>query len=242
MRSTLIALLAGAASFTFPSDMHAADHFDGSKTGGDPSSDIADFYLYPVQNGTKVVLILNVNPRAGKTAFFSDVIDYGFRIRSGRLEATNGGVQNSVGEKEFIISCKFDIDDASASDLAMTANCALNKGDSNPTKATVSVDSMSGGSNPAMKVFAGLRADPFFTDAGRIRLPRPRYRSLKGFVSTGNAMRPDLLALGVRAGGPDSTQGNLPNVLSIVIELDAAELAPLGTKLAVVAETNRRAN
>ena len=235
-RTALMVALFGVIG-TVPA--YTADHYDGEETFTDPTADIADFYAFPTQGGSRLGLVMNVHPRAGSQAFFSDVIEYGFRIRAGALQQTEQGVAPSVGELEYRVICNFSIADESAPDLQMRAHCGLSQNGGLITSTVVDVDDKSGGSNRAMRVFAGLRSDPFFTDAGRIRLPRPRYKSLTGLATTGNAMRADRIALGVRFNGPDSTRGNLPNVLSIVVELDRS-LLPVGDQLALVAETNRR--
>ncbi|MFN3200434.1 MAG: hypothetical protein ACE366_18695 [Bradymonadia bacterium] len=222
----------------------AADHFDGPQTSDDPVGDIADFYVFPVEDGkggTRLVLMLNTFPRAGKEAWFSDAITYGFRLRPSWLEKTDIGVATKVSDREFRLACNFDIDTADTEKLAMLATCTLSEGDRLVAVSTVPVDALGGGEAPSFKVFAGLRADPFFTDAIRIRLPRPRHDSLSRLISTGNSMRPAYSAVGVNAGGPRSTRREVPNVLSIVVDLDVkALLGDAGPTFAVVAETRRR--
>ena len=65
--------------------------------------------------------------------------------------------------------CGFDTVTPETLDQRVT--CTLFDGTNEIAMAEVDVDDPSGGSNPAFRVFAGLRADPFFTDAIRIRLP-----------------------------------------------------------------------
>lgn len=237
MKLSKFILLGAVATASIALDAGAADHYDGDSTAHDPTGDIADFYAFP--DDDHLVLVMNVHPRAGKVAYFSDVIEYGFRIRPGTLVQTEDGVATRVTSEELRVLCTFALDDEEDDELPMTASCGLSRDGELLTSATVSVDDSSGGENPEMQVFAGLRADPFFTDAGRIRLPRPRYWSLSGLITTGNAMRADRIALGVRGNGPDSTRGDLPNVLSLVVSLDTKHVT-VGPQLAVVAETNRR--
>jgi len=234
-----VALLTLAALVMVGLNAGASDHYDGDETSGHPTADISDLYVFHSErNGSlKLNLVLNVHPRAGEEAFFSDAIEYGFRIREGHLENTGGAVETKVGAEELRVICKFNARGENSDDHELTASCELTENDEVLTTTQVHVDDERGGDNPDFRVYAGLRSDPFFTDAGRIRLPRPRYKRLPSLLRTGNAMRPSRIALGVRANGPDSTKGNLPNVLSLVVEIDV-KLLTLGQQLAIVGETS----
>ena len=219
---------------------HAADHFDGDETGQDAASDIADFFAFPVDDGKRLALVMDTHPRAGVDNRFSDAVEYGFRIRPAALERTARGVVNRVSDREFRVSCAFDVVDDETKDQRVS--CSLLDGTTEVAWTAVDVDDESGGEHAGFRVFAGLRADPFFTDAIRVRLPRPRFKSLPGFIGTGNSMRPAKTAVGVNLGGPKSTRRQVPNVLGIVVEIDVASLLDnSGPQFAVVAETRRRA-
>ena len=220
----------------------AADHFDGAITGDASTSDIADVYAFPAPEGRGLVLILNTAPRAGLQATFSDAVEYGFRLRPARVERSEWGVATRVAERELHLTCRFDLDDPEDPALAQTAHCRLTDDGMVVAATSVAVEALDGGAEPSLRVFAGLRADPFFTDAIRVRLPRPRASRLPELISTGNSMRPARTAVGVNLGGPRHTRRAVPNVLSIVVTLDLPTLLPdFGDRIAVVGETRRRA-
>lgn len=222
-------------------DAHAADHFDGNTTAASPSSDIADVFAFPAPSRRGIVLVLNTFPRAGTSASFSDAVAYGFRVRPAELERTEWGVATVVDAREIHFVCTFALSDGEDPALPMVASCRLMDDGALVAETQVAVDAEDGGPSSTFRVFAGLRADPFFTDAIRVRLARPRYSSLTLLVSTGNSMRPARTAVGVNLGGPRQTRGDVPNVLSIIVELDLGALIPdLGPRLAVVGETRRR--
>src|SRR5262245_20831019 len=61
---------------------HMSDHFSGPRAIAGPLCDITDFYGFssPERTGN-LVLVTDVLPNAGPSAFFSDAVIYRFRIR-----------------------------------------------------------------------------------------------------------------------------------------------------------------
>ena len=125
----------------------AADHLD-SPTATDtdePSADITDLYAWMTADAEKLNLVAAVNAGAGNNAVFSDAVIYQFAVSS---SAEFGANQEST-----LITCKF-IDDTN---IECWAGDEYVAGDPSDPEGIVSED---GG----LRVFAGLRDDPFFLE------------------------------------------------------------------------------
>ncbi|HRI67774.1 MAG TPA: DUF4331 family protein, partial [Polyangium sp.] len=125
----------------------AADHLDGAAAKKDAAADITDVYAW--SGNDKLTLIMDVAPVATIESKFSDAVQYVFHVESSSAYGT-------AGEKTDIV-CTFD--------TAQKVNCQLGSpgdvvvdfvtGDASTT-AGITSDSLK------MKVYAGLRADPFY--------------------------------------------------------------------------------
>lgn len=57
-----------------------ADHFSGPRALARPALDITDLYVFPSpEQSAHLVLVMDVCPSVGPSAFFSDAITYRFR-------------------------------------------------------------------------------------------------------------------------------------------------------------------
>src|ERR1700690_250654 len=137
------ATLAGAGRLA-----HSADHLDSPATKADPTVDIND--LYGWMDGSNVALALTVFPAAmaagdsGAGSMFSDKVQY-------VIHTSSGSAFGHTTASEDII-CTFN--------AAQTISCWLGAdeyvtGDASRAAGLASADGK-------FKVFAGLRADPFF--------------------------------------------------------------------------------
>lgn len=125
-------------SLFFVSGAFAADHSDSPKVQRDPAADINDIYAFVNPNDpAELVLILTVLPDAPDGARFSDAVKYNFFINSGTVEKN--------------ISCTF-IDEGEEI-LCSGPNQLFVRGD-------VGGEVVGDG----MRVYSGLRDDPFFFD------------------------------------------------------------------------------
>jgi hypothetical protein len=151
-KSWIVALVApalGAAGFLLVQSTRAADHRDAPGSQADPAADINDVYVFrskdPGAGATKrTVFVMTVVPLAEETNRFSDKVDYEFRI------------EEIGGTGKFSIKCNAD----AASVQKIT--CAGPGGASKSVEFNV-VDAGSA-ANDDVRVFAGLRDDPFFFD------------------------------------------------------------------------------
>lgn len=168
----------------------------------------------PRRPGT-LVLVLNVFPFAGISALFSDAVEYRFRLRPTAVAPSQTGSPFAVAETEYTIACRFDVpvrrDDGS---LEQGGTCTASAGQIVHYR----VNDEHGGESQDLRIFAGVRMDPFFFD-GRKALETLMTGKL-AFTSPGN-----------------STMFR-QNVLGIVIEVDVGKiLGSEGELFAVIGET-----
>jgi hypothetical protein len=141
----------GAWFITRPTTSHAADHLDSPTLMSNPMADINDVYAWMTPDALKVNLAMSISPNddgraAGpaSTRHFGPSILYTFHVSSVSAFGMPG--------TETLVMCKF----ASDNDV----ECWVGDRDyvhGNPSSDT-GVTSTSG----KVKVFAGLRSDPFF--------------------------------------------------------------------------------
>jgi hypothetical protein len=190
-----------------------SDHGSGPRAFSDSAVDITDMYVFPSpERPGALVLVLNAFPFAGPTARFSDVIDYRLRVRPVTTASPGAGASFTVSGTEYTFSCRFAVPvDGQAQEGTCTA----------PNGETVSfrVNDEEGVKGHALRVFVGMRMDPFFFDGPAV-LRSVASRKLE-FTNPGN-----------------STVYR-QNILSIVIEFEVAAMfaAGDGPLFAVVGET-----
>lgn len=136
-----LALLAGA----LVDRVDAADHIDSPAAVSDPAADISDLYAWMTPDADRLNLIMNVNPFAGPSATFSDAVQHVFHINS------SSGYGDAQTETQII--CQFYDVDA----IECWAGDSYVEGDPSSTSGITSDDG-------ALRVFAGLRDDPFFME------------------------------------------------------------------------------
>lgn len=214
----------------------AADHLDGPTVKMDAAADITDIYAWAASD--KLNLVLNVSPLATTSSKFSDAVQYAFHLET-------SDAYGVPGKKKDIV-CEFDADQKISCWLGEPGGAVEDfvKGDASPT-AGITSDTLK------MKVFAGLRADPF-------------YFNLAGFndaVATVKAAAPGLMfdatgcptldaatstiLIGMlqgtnMGGGAAQNFFEAVNVLSIVIELDKSYVTGGGNIVAVWASTHQK--
>ena len=195
-----------------------SDHISGPRALADPIADITDVYAFPSpETPDRLVLVLNTLPFAQPDAAFSDGLVYRFRLRPLTAAPQGDGAPFVIGEQEFVFDCVFGPPTApgTATPPQQEGTCTTPAGDS----VTFRVNDPSGGLGHGVRVFAGVRWDPFFMDAPAALKTIAAQRL--SFTDTG------------------SIYLDGKNVLSLVIELDLAHL-PGTTLVGVVAETLTR--
>jgi hypothetical protein len=196
-----------------------SDHISGPRALADPIADITDLYAFPSPSVPQnLVLVMNTLPFAQPSDMFSDGLIYRFRIRPLSPTAPNGyQAPFETTGNEVVIDCVFS-EPAGKQDvvpLVQEGTCTTSAGGS----VTFRVDDPNGGAGPGIRVFAGVRWDPFIMDAPA---------ALKT-IATGRLAFTD----------PGAIYLDGKDVLSIVVEIDTAALGDTAL-VGVVAETLTR--
>ena len=139
-----------------------SDHVDGPRSIGDPSADLSDLFAFTSPaNSARTVLATCVFPSAGESAIFSNVIDHAMIVRRVSVTGVGNAAKFQAADDEIRFSLRFDVlkrDPAGKS--LQRGTCTLPGGRS----LEVVVNDEKGASTPEgdVRVFAGLRSDPFF--------------------------------------------------------------------------------
>jgi hypothetical protein len=195
-----------------------SDHVSGPRALADPAIDLTDLFAFPSPSRPgHLVLVMNVFPNARPGALFSDAASYRFRVRPVTSPASSPGRLFDIGPAECALTCTFAVPAApdAGGQAVQEGTCILPKGEA----VSFRVNDERGSPAHGVRIFAGLRLDPFFMDVRRE-------------VDTRATRR-----LAFQAPGTNYLDG--VDVLSIVVELDVATVlgpAP-GPLLAVAAET-----
>lgn len=207
----------------------AADHLDSPKATAEPAADITDVYAWMNGDATKLNLVLNVSPMAAAGTQFSDAVVYQIHVNS---MSAYGQAQT-----ETKILCKF----YDAAKLECWVGDEYVEGDAS---ATTGLASASG----KLKVFAGLRNDPFFFELDGFK------ETVKAVVAaapsltfdtngcpnvgaTTSAALVNQLKSG-KAGAPAKDFFAGTNVLSLVLQIDKTLVNKGGPVLGVWASTH----
>jgi hypothetical protein len=139
-----------------------SDHVDGPRSIGDPAADLSDLFAFTSpENPGRTVLAACVFPSAGEHAMFSNVIDHSIIVR----RVSVGGIGNSArfqpADEEILFSFRFDVLKRDAAGKPIQhGTCTLPGG----RVLQLTVNDEKGVSTPDgdVRVFAGLRSDPFY--------------------------------------------------------------------------------
>ena len=229
-RKRLITIL--LAAMAMPAAVFAADHIDSPSAVADPAADITDLFAWTTADATKVNLVLNVTPFAGDGAAFSDATQYVFHV--------NSSAGYGMDQTETLILCQFDD--------AGEAECWA--GDDEYLKGDASAEAGITSEGGALKVFAGLRNDPFFMELTGFQETVATVIAAAGGLTfdpagcpaldqpTANALVGQLQAGADGAAASDTLAG--ANVLSIVVQVDKSVVNSGGPILGVWASTHAR--
>jgi hypothetical protein len=194
-----------------------SDHISGPRALAEPIADITDVYAFPSpERQGHLVLVQNTLPFAPPSALFSDGLVYRFRLGGLTPATASGSAPFAVAEEEFVFDCVFSDPAAGNGTGGQEGFCTTPAGD------TISfrVNDDRGGCGYGVRVFAGPRWDPFIMDAPA---------ALKT-IATGKLAFAD----------PGAIYMDGKNVLSLVVEIDCAQLLKDVELVGVVAETLTR--
>lgn len=195
-----------------------SDHISGPRALAEPVADITDVYAFPSpERPGQLVLVLNTLPFAQPSDAFSDGLVYRFRVRPLTPLGPSEPVPFALGGDEFVFDCVFSDPGGPDGERAAQEGSCMTPGGAT---ITFSVNDEHGGSGAGIRVFAGLRWDPFIMDAPA---------ALKT-IATGKLAFTD----------PGSIYLDGKNVLSLVLEIDCAKFLDGAELAGVVAETLTR--
>lgn len=200
-----------------------SDHISGPRALSDPIADITDVYAFPSPEAPgRLALVLNTLPMAKPSDLFSAGLLYRFRLRPLTPPAGEAaGWSFAPGDDELVLDCVFDPPEHEWDPVTGRVGHAQHGSCRTPAGEAVSfrVNDEAGGARRGVRVFAGVRWDPFIMDA----------RAALATIATRTLTFTD----------PGSIFLDGKNVLSVVVEIDT-ELLAGWTLVAVVAETLTR--
>ena len=139
-----------------------SDHVDGPRQIGDPAGDLSDLFAFTSpENPTRTVLAMCVFPSAGGSAVFSNVVDHAIVVRRVTVAGIGNAAKFQPGDDEIRFSFRFNVlDRDSAGNAIQRGVCSLPGG----RELSLTVNNENGASTPEgdIRVFAGLRSDPFY--------------------------------------------------------------------------------
>jgi hypothetical protein len=195
-----------------------SDHISGPRALADPIADITDVYAFPSpESPGRLVLVMNTLPFAKPFDAFSEGLVYRFRLRPLSAGEGDDAAPFVPDAQEFVFDCVFSHHTHADGDERVEQNgtCTTPGGETVEFR----VNDVEGGAAHGVRVFAGVRWDPFMMDAPA---------ALKT-IATGKLQFTD----------PSSIYLDGKNVLSLVVEIDCALLG--GAELVgLVAETLTR--
>jgi hypothetical protein len=129
---------------------------------GDPTADLTDLFAFTSpENPAHTVLAACVFPSAGEDAIFSNVIDHAIVVRRVSVAGVGNAAKFEPADDEIRFSFRFDVLKRDAAGKAIQRGvCTLPGG----RKLSLTVNEEKGVSTPEgdVRVFAGLRSDPFY--------------------------------------------------------------------------------
>jgi hypothetical protein len=230
---------------THEREPRAADHADSPSVAQADitarSTDILDLYAWLDSGRTDLNLVMTVFRDAAEGARFSDAADYVFHIR-------NLGGADDAGpvNEDYKVVCTFDAQSVQA------LVCTLQNPDNTAIQVTGSVEADLN-QVAGLRVFAGLRDDPFFFNADGFEGTVDAVKQAAGGLTYDDQGCPDLTDGTAEAlvqclstdcaAGPGGVNGAAVNrfagqgVLAIVLQIPVASITGVGSKLEIWAST-----
>jgi hypothetical protein len=236
IRKTLTRALGSSALMLVTGAVLAADHADGPAASLDKTADIADLFSWAAADGKTTYFALDLGKDMQAGSKFSNAVKYVFHTAS---MPAYGAAPSAV--KNLDIICTFD----AAS--VQKASCWVGGA---PVKDFVSGDASSpiSSSSGKLKLFAGLRDDPFFFNLDGFNHVASVVHGAAGSLTFDASGCPALGSTGpVLAAGLAQDANGAPatdsfaafNTLSIVLAVDTALVSEGGPIISVWASTNQ---
>ena len=139
-----------------------SDHVDGPRSIGDPAADVTDLFAFTSpENPARTVLGMCVFPSAGENAIFSNVIDHSIAVRRVTVAGLGNAAKFQPADDEIRFSFRFEVLKRDAAGKVIQRGVCTLPGS---RKLSLTVNDEKGASTPEgdVRVFAGLRSDPFY--------------------------------------------------------------------------------
>jgi hypothetical protein len=139
-----------------------SDHVDGPRSIGEPAADLTDLFAFTSpENRARTVLAACVFPSAGEDAIFSNVIDHSIVLRRVTVAGVGSAAKFLPADDEICFTFRFEVLKRDVTGKAIQRGvCTLPGG----RELSLTVNDEKGTSTPEsdVRVFAGLRSDPFY--------------------------------------------------------------------------------
>jgi hypothetical protein len=151
-----------------------SDHVDGPRSIGEPAADVTDLFAFTSpENAARTVLAACVFPSAGEDAIFSNAINHSIAVRRVSVAGIGNAAKFQPADEEIRFTFRFEVLQRD------TAGKAIQRGvcklpDGRDLSLTVNDEEGASTKEGDVRVFAGLRSDPFYLawDVGALkRLP-----------------------------------------------------------------------
>jgi hypothetical protein len=225
----LTAVLLGLGLFGF--GVWAADHTDAPAVTAEPAADINDIFTWMSADGANLNLVMTVFPSASATTQFSDAVQYVFHINSSPAFGT--------AQTEQLLVCTFAV--------SQVVTCWLD--DEELISGDASDPNGISDSAGTVRVFTGLRNDPFFFNAAGFNATVDAVVGAAGSLMFDEAGCPALDAATSNAlvtqlqtavgGGAAADFFSGMNVLTLSIEIQKSLVTPGGPILGIWGSTHR---
>jgi len=225
-----LAFVFALATLSSVSALRAADHRDGPGVRADPAADINDVFAWMAPDANRVYLAMTVFPFAAAEARFSDSAQYVFHTAS-------GPAFGQIAAEEVNLICTFNV----AQEITCHIGDVTVSGDAHDPAGLASADGR-------LRVFAGLRNDPFFFNLNGFQRTARIVAGATGLIpddagcpnvdqATSQMLVQQLMT--EPDGSPATDEFAGANTLAIVASVDKSLLTANGAILAVWASTNR---
>jgi hypothetical protein len=221
---TLMAFASVLAAVGYSLTAESADHQDSPATTADPTADINDVYAF-MSGTSNVVFAMTVFPNAPQGAQFSDTVQYVLHTASGM---TFGAATSTVD-----IIATFDVNQVVS---LWVGQSEFVTGNASQAAGLTSADGL-------VRVFTGLRADPFFFNFDGFKATVTDVIAAEPALTTNDAGCPSLSAAQTAIlakqldsapdGGPPGNHFAAFNTLAIVVQVDKSLVTHGGPLISV---------
>src|SRR5215467_4012870 len=139
-----------------------SDHVDGPRSISEPAADLTDLFAFmSPENPAYTVLAACVFPSAGEEAMFSNIINYSIAVRRVTVAGVGNNAKFQPADDEIRFSFRFKTLERDAAGNAIQRGVCILPGG---RELSLTANDEKGSSTPEgdVRVFAGLRSDPFY--------------------------------------------------------------------------------